>query len=106
MLGTPRECDRIWHQTITDHVRGLACPNLTGCGAYRWAVALARAKSGACSGRQQTDSHEAARNRLEYREPLQQLGAGEGPSLAMPRPVRRQCAGRNDEPMMRTRWKV
>jgi AcrR family transcriptional regulator len=26
VLGTPRECDRIWHQTITDHVRGLAAP--------------------------------------------------------------------------------
>jgi AcrR family transcriptional regulator len=24
VLGTPTECDRIWHQTITDHVRGLA----------------------------------------------------------------------------------
>jgi len=26
VLGTPTECDRIWHQTITDHVRGLAAP--------------------------------------------------------------------------------
>ena len=23
-LGTPEECDRIWHNTITTHVRGLA----------------------------------------------------------------------------------
>ena len=26
VLGTPTECARIWHQTITDHVRGLAAP--------------------------------------------------------------------------------
>jgi Tetracyclin repressor-like, C-terminal domain len=24
VLGTPAECDRIWHDTITTHVRGLA----------------------------------------------------------------------------------
>jgi AcrR family transcriptional regulator len=26
VLGTPQECDRIWHRTITDHVRGLTGP--------------------------------------------------------------------------------
>jgi AcrR family transcriptional regulator len=24
VLGTPQECDQIWHRTITDHVRGLS----------------------------------------------------------------------------------
>ena len=27
VLGTPEECDRVWRETITTHVRGLATSN-------------------------------------------------------------------------------